>query len=121
MNIRELSNPDAAYIPSYNANFANKFTATLTYPRLLYADNSDSDKLLYKTADSNLLRTEGLYVIAVKDGGTDIVINGDRTTKTVAFYDFYIRSCWYGTDAEHPTSISTVIRLYDVPNTKKGL
>ena len=29
--------------------------------------------------------------------------------------DFYIRTCWYGVNANEPSTISTVIRLYD-PN-----
>lgn len=102
LNTKELDNPSNALVSSKNSG--GKFNEATTYPRLIFDDNSN-----------NLSSAEGLYVIAVKDSGTDMVVKGDRPTSTTAFYDFYIRSCWYGTDADRPTSISTVIRLYDPP------
>ena len=62
--------------------------------------------------------TGRIYIVAVKDNETTSLYNTDkldteRVKDTSAFYDFYIRTCWYGTDAEEPSTISTVIRLYD--------
>lgn len=77
-----------------------------TYPRLIYSGDNDS-----LTASSNVLdKVEGIYIVAVKDSGTQIV---GKDAKTSAYYDFYIRTCWYGTGDKVPSTISTVMRLYD--------
>ena len=106
------------------AEYRDNFTQASTYPRLIFSSGSsmsDSSNLAADTSNySNLYKAEGIYIIAVKDvGNTHITTNDpttvDATKKTAAFYDFYIRTCWYGTDSEEPSTISTVIRLYD-PN-----
>lgn len=48
-------------------------------------------------------RSEGLFVVAVK---------GD-TSDRPPFYDFYIQSCWYGSGMKAPTTLDTIIRLYN--------
>lgn len=103
LDTTNLSNPDDAYVGANDSG--SSFAPTTTYPRLYY--------------DNGNVTAEGLYIVAVKDpGSTQMIIDGTATTQTSAFYDFYIRSCWYGTDAERPTAISTVIRLYNPPTTK---
>ena len=103
LDTTNLSNPDDAYVGVGDSG--SSFAPTTTYPRLYY--------------DNGNVTAEGLYIVAVKDpGSTQMIIDGTTTTQTSAFYDFYIRSCWYGTDAERPTAISTVIRLYNPPTTK---
>ena len=119
INTRELSNPDKA-ITTY-ASSPDKFTPTTTYPRVLFGSNTNntgSGSLLeVKDNLSDIYRVEGLYVIAIKDPeSTQMVVEGETSSATAAYYDFYIRSCWYGTDSERPTAISTVIRLYDPPD-----
>ena len=101
----------------------DKFHEASTYPRLIYSNNSnqnDGQSGLVDTSStySKLYRAEGIYIVAVKDNETTSLYNTDkldteRVKDTSAFYDFYIRTCWYGTDAEEPSTISTVIRLYD--------
>lgn len=82
-----------------------------TYPRLVYSTNTN---LIENSTNTNLSRAEGIYVIAAKDpGSTNIIDLADGSKKTSAYYDFYIRSCWYGIDSDNPSTISTVIRLYD--------
>ena len=107
IDTRQLSTPGQA-IHYVNSNDDNKvkFDEAQTYPRLLYKD------------DGSLGSAEGLYIVAVKDKGTQMIVDGKNTTSASAYYDFYIRSCWYGTDADRPTAISTVIRLYDPPATE---
>ena len=83
---------------------------TSTYPRLVFGSTGGS---LVSNGNDNLVRAEGIYVVAVRDQGTSNVIDAAGQEKDTGFYDFYIRSCWYGTDADQPTTISTVIRLYD--------
>lgn len=48
-------------------------------------------------------RAEGLFVVAVK---------GDTSDKP-PFYDFYIQACWYGSGMKAPTTLDTIIRLYN--------
>lgn len=103
INIRNLDKPDQALKYADDQNNKNLFRQAQIYPRLIYEP------------DGTLSGTEGLYIVAVKDKGTQMIVDDKNTTSTSAYYDFYIRSCWYGTDADRPTAISTVIRLYDPP------
>lgn len=86
------------------------FRPASTYPRLVYVDeDNDGEGLLERK--EKLFSVEGIYVIAVKDYNTTII--GDESSS--AFYDFYIRTCWYGNKSSDASTISTVMRLYD-PN-----
>ncbi|MDO4747335.1 MAG: hypothetical protein Q4A70_03285 [Candidatus Saccharibacteria bacterium] len=96
----------------------DKFAAASTYPRLVFGnstDNTDNDSLLETNSNSNLFRAEGIYIVAVKDRDTTHIVseNSPSGAKQPAFYDFYIRTCWYGLGDQTPSTISTVIRLYD--------
>ncbi|MBR3353668.1 hypothetical protein IKG49_03720 [Candidatus Saccharibacteria bacterium] len=112
----DASTIDSVYISAKeNAGY---FAQASTYPRLVF--NNSASNLDDTTSSSNeFYRAEGLYIIAVKEdpsGGEynpTTVVDGDGVTKRPAFYDFYIRSCWYGMNATEPSTISTVIRLYD--------
>ena len=105
----------SAYASSNDPNYSSKFVPTTTYPRLVFgtsAEDNDTDDSLIKNSTSNLYEAAGLYIIAIKDSGTKI---GGAEKGTSSYYDFYIRACWYGTDATRPSTISTVVRLYN-PN-----
>lgn len=98
----------------------SKFTPAATYPHLIYdsragASSSDASDLIDRNdnastattlATKELYRAEGIYVIAAPD--TTGSLSGKAT-----FYDFYIRTCWYGAGEQAPSTISTVIRLYN--------
>ena len=71
------------------------FSQATTYPRV------------YKEKDT--AKAEGLYVVAVKDSGAKVI--SANNTKPQAFYDFYIHACWDTSNSDHPSTISTVIRL----------
>lgn len=121
LNIKKLYDENA-YVYSNNEETKNLFTATSTYPRLVFTDNSNNlnnsdsnPSLIDAKVRSNLYQAAGIYIVAVKDPGTTSI----ATTATSAFYDFYVRTCWYGTDATRPSTISTVIRLYD-PSVSSG-
>lgn len=87
----------------------NTLRPAVTYPRLVY---EGSDGSLVNQNGSSLFSAEGIYVIAVKDKNTTAI--GPSQARP-AFYDFYIRTCWYGNRSSDASTISTVIRLYD-PN-----
>lgn len=85
-----------------------KFFSPSTHPRIIYND----DALLDNLTGSDVQRVEGIYVTAVKDPGS-IKVDEDGVKKDVVYYDFYIRTCWYAVGKDLPTTISTVIRLYN--------
>lgn len=116
INPRALGNFDAKSINKvYVAANKEKFFQASTYPRLVYgssAQNDDQEGLVNNQFYDELYRAEGIYVMAVRDSGTNMI--GEMGAEgTSAFYDFYIRTCWYGSNADEPSTISTVIRLYD--------
>lgn len=119
INTKALGTFDAKTVDTvYKASNASgtgsvPFGQAVTYPRLVYSqDNQDS---LVGNTGGALTSVEGLFVVAVKDSNTTTVVDEKGSNKTSTFYDFFIRSCWYGSNADEPSTISTVIRLYD-PN-----
>lgn len=91
-----------------------EFSRAQTYPRLIYNDSDDSLEG-GSISGSDLARVEGIYIVAVSDEKKTNVVVGNHVELMSAFYDFYIRTCWYGSGSESPSTISTVIRLYN-PN-----
>ena len=73
----------------------DSFSQAITYPRV------------YKENDT--VKAEGLYVVAVKDSGARVI--SPNNAESQAFYDFYIHACWDTSNSDHPSTISTVIRL----------
>lgn len=55
-----------------------------------------TDPLLYRAVG----QIEGIWVVAVRDADN-------------RYYDFYIQACWYGSGNKAPTSLDTIIRLYN--------
>lgn len=109
-------NSGSAYINLKNSS--GKYGPTLSYPRLIFGNSPESEDLVEDDSNSSipLARAEGIYIIAVADLNTTATIDIDGQkidTGEPAFYDFYIRTCWYGTDANTPSTISTVIRLHN--------
>lgn len=89
------------------------FIRASTYPRIFYGG---PDALLLENHNENadLKYVEGIFVIAVKDNKSSTVVSGNNaSSKKSAYYDFYIRTCWYNPGASRPSTISTVIRLQD--------
>lgn len=111
LNARNLSpsDVDSTYINASVGSNWELFTESPLNARILYTDTSstgDSEELS-ETKDYNVVaRAEGIWVIAVKDSEN----NADGKPR---FYDFYIQTCWYGPNALHPTTLDTVIRLYN--------
>lgn len=95
-NLKQPSDTEktAAFVSSTQVDEIDRFKETKTYPRI---------------AEGNAL---GIYVIGVKgsksNDGTELSLSGRD------YYDFYIRTCWYGSNADLPSTISTVIRLLDI-------
>ena len=87
----EAPNLDKIRISLINTGSNQNFFSPATYPRIVYnGDNSPS--------------AEGLFVVAVPEG---------LDNSSATYYDFYIRTCWYSPGSSTPSTISTIIRLYD--------
>lgn len=107
--------------PAPNTN--EPFSTTSTFPRIVYGSDNSEDALYDLDETSNIAsglngsikNVEGLFVVGVKDGSNTVIISEETgAAKAISAYiDFYIRSCWYATGAETPSTISTVIRLYN--------
>ena len=79
------------------------------YPRVIFersAASGDSDIELSETGlYRKVAQAEGIWVVAVK---SDALYRGKPE-----FFDFHIRTCWYAPGRSHPTTIGTIIRLYN--------
>ena len=112
---RKLSSGNVSDI--FITSSSSKFSQAATYPHLVYGtatSNVDTNSYV-ASVDSNFYQAQGIYVVAVQDRGSTQIVRSDQsyTGSDSAFYDFYIRTCWYNTSDETPSTISTVIRLYD--------
>lgn len=98
-----------------NATVGDVFKEASVFPRVVYSGSDDS----LVSLGGAFSGVEGLYIFPVQDWGNTVLSvdgggsNTARTGTDSAFFDFYIRSCWYGSGKTIPTTISTLIRLYD--------
>lgn len=130
INTRKLghsTNTSDIIVRSFAQNAPNKkFTEASTYPRIIYVpseieSSEDEDEvpteeaLLDNDRNSVIYHIEGIYVTAVPGPSTVIVKNSSNAplTQDAAYHDFYIRTCWYGAGNSMPSTISTVVRLYN--------
>ena len=86
--------------------------ATLN-PRIIFKNNksTNDDANLSETntvtnAYDTIARVEGIWVIAVRS-------NADTDRSKSEYYDFHIRSCWYAPGQNTPSTIATIVRLYN--------
>jgi len=77
------------------------FTSASIQPRLVYGDDSS---VLSDDSSTTLSAAEGIFVYAVKENN-----NNDKPE----FYDFHIYTCWNAPGKSVPTTIGTIIRLYN--------
>ncbi len=113
----------AANIVVSAANSPNVFQTAATFPRIVYSgrDAGDENTWIGQGVGTKIGAAEGIYVIPVKDESSTTIVqttqgrvtNSTTVRKKAAYYDFYIRSCWFQSGADRPSTISTVIRLYD--------
>ena len=93
-------------------NHQSQFQPAELYPRLIFTNGSSSnaDQLAESNTTNNyynrIQRVEGIWVIAVRSDAST-----DRSRSE--FYDFHIRSCWYGPGQDNISTISTIVRLYN--------
>lgn len=133
VNTRVIDPQDTTFMPSANvANRINeiivstkvspgKFTETPLYPRVIFSaskstsgnagtDNTADDVYEGDENDTRdfryLARAEGIWIIAVDDDTSDNHVIPE-------FFDFHIRTCWTAPGRTRPSTIGTIIRLYN--------
>lgn len=97
----------------------SKFRPTTLYPRLIFsssnsstAQNSDAELLESRSGQYRAVNSaEGIWVLAVRDATK--ANSGSANPSPPEFFDFHIRSCWYSPNHHRPTTIGTIIRLYN--------
>lgn len=93
-----------------------RFFAPTLYPRIVYTNGTDttddslaedelSDTITPTLPYDRVARVEGIWDVIVKEN----VAAGQPTT----FYDFHIYTCWFPPGAKRPTTIGTIVRLYN--------
>ena len=112
IDTKKLNNSSPSNIVVPSSSSGGKLREASTYPHLVYSN--DNANLVDSNTSSSLSWAEGLYIVAVRDPESTLIVGSDKTSgKESAYFDFYIRSCWYGTGDQNPSTISTVMRLYD--------
>lgn len=141
VNTRKLDprNPNSTIVSARENQ--SLFQETSLYPRLVFSNSSQvgsstgsdsSANLNELSSGSNLYltpafmtpyRIEGIWVIGTRDvtgvSNPDAIDDSGLDQRPPEFYDFHIRTCWYGPSRNIPSIISTIIRLYNPEVIKK--
>lgn len=106
INTRDLlTDIDDAYVSA--AEHQSVFQPAEQNARLVFTSERGGDstsEVSERKLYNRLAGADGIWVVAVKS---------EDGTNDPSFYDFYIQTCWYGPNAARPTSLDTVIRLYN--------
>ncbi|MFV0484722.1 MAG: type II secretion system protein [Candidatus Saccharimonadales bacterium] len=94
-------------------NNAGKLNEANLYPRVLFSawrnSGDTNDASLLETSDyREIASAEGVWVVSVR-GGTD----ADKADLEPEYYDFYVRTCWHSIGRSAPSTIGSIIRLYN--------
>ncbi|MCQ2571079.1 MAG: prepilin-type N-terminal cleavage/methylation domain-containing protein [Candidatus Saccharibacteria bacterium] len=99
---------------------SGKFSAPSLYPRIIFGKLSGNNLAGHKTNDDNTALDEGSDIfndVAMAEGiWINAVSNIDKnitSSKGADYYDFYIRTCWHAAGRRVPSTITTVVRLYN--------
>ena len=105
-----LSNLNKVIVPATtDSDNNNKFSPATTYARIIYgkdATQGDPSDNLIGDNSTDIQSAQGIWVITVPQQGISV-------GATPQFYDFHIYTCWYGPGREVPTTIGTILRLYN--------
>lgn len=112
------SNTDAVVRASSMSNPNNLFHPATLNARIIYSastgvdgkdgGNNSTSGVQSPVEYTRIARVEGIWVIAVRES-TNL---GARPK----YYDFYIQTCWNGSNSNTPTSLDTIVRLYNPEN-----
>lgn len=126
INTRNIdsSNPSATIIKAKTDDNRKYFQYPTLYPRVIFSSSkgSSSDQNSDQMAETSvtesstydqIARVEGLWVIAARDAREGLDVTNLNSSDTPQFFDFHIRACWYAPGNDTPTTIATIIRLYN--------
>lgn len=110
--IKNVANGSAYGFSGGNA--LGPFYPASTYPRILYGARLGSETLLNQaeSTSNDITRVEGLFIVPTR-GSSKMSLYGSEAMEDVDFYDFYISACWMTPGSERPSTLATVVRLYD--------
>ena len=91
---------------------SSKFGATTLYPRIIYTTvgglgTGSSDDTISGENYRYVGRAEGIWVVSIAG------VSGQVYSSIPEYYDFHIRTCWYAPGRNTPSTIGTIIRLYN--------
>lgn len=102
-------------------NASDRFSETVVNPRVIFSkdiptldinsDTENSDQMFELGDYRYVARAEGIWVIATRD---ETRKNPDGVVEAVPeFYDFHIYTCWVAPGRDRPSTIGTIVRLYN--------
>jgi len=116
--VDDLLNHIVVYYSNAGAK-SGKFAAPSLYPRVIYGrlekkttgPVSNEEAMLDESNDiyNDIAVAEGVWIDAV----SNIEITSGARDKGADYYDFYIRTCWHPAGVRTPSTITTVVRLYN--------
>lgn len=84
------------------------FVPAVTYSRIVYGDTDPDDQALISDNATNISSVQGLWVNTVP-----AQVNSSVANAKPEFFDFHVYACWYGPGRNHPSTIGTILRLYN--------
>lgn len=100
---------------SLRNNNNNLLQESPLHPRVIFSngsatENNSGEQLVESGQYNKVARVEGLWVFAVSGKSSE-----ERNTyrDKTEYFDFHIRACWYGPGKDYPSTIGTIIRLYN--------
>lgn len=106
------------------------FSTAPLYPRIIYSqtatkDENNSDKKILENIEvdeanempkpfENIAKVEGIWVQGVPQNMQN------NELKEPEFFDFHIRACWHSAGNITPTTMGTILRLYNPRYAEKG-
>jgi len=105
---------DLMVVSASDAIAGQRFVPTQLSPRIIFNgrggsieddEGSGGGVLKEQVVVRQVAQVEGIWIISVK-GGT--IVRGQPE-----YYDFHIRTCWHSVGRRAPSTISTIVRLYN--------
>lgn len=124
INTRKLRTYNADLSPNGVIIDARNTTGTnIVDPEYIFQPASLNARIIYglpgsktENSDNNMSSIVGLEdYIEVKnvEGIWVVAVKGPGSSDNPQYYDFYIETCWYGSNNASPTSLDTIVRLYN--------
>lgn len=83
-------------------------------PRIIFSKGSGTNEdVMYESSNyTDVAHVEGIWIIPVESQARGLNDKGEASDKP-EFYDFHIYTCWNAPGRTRPTTIGTIMRLYN--------